>query len=146
MRDKIIQEALTWLHTPYHHQARQKGIGVDCAQFIAGIAINLGIFPEDLDMPTDYSIEWHLHNREERLVQGLIERGCIQKDINDTQPGDILCFKMGRAVGHLGLMMPDDQFIHAQNLVEPTRVVLNTLSANWKKRHVLTFSFPGENI
>ena len=25
-----VAEALTWLGTPYHHQGRVKGVGVDC--------------------------------------------------------------------------------------------------------------------
>jgi len=27
----LIDEARTWLGTPYHHQPRVKGVGVDCA-------------------------------------------------------------------------------------------------------------------
>lgn len=31
-RAAVAQEALAWLGTPYHHHARIKGVGVDCAQ------------------------------------------------------------------------------------------------------------------
>lgn len=143
MRDKLIESAFSWIDTPYHHQARVKGAGVDCAQLMAGIAIDCGLITESIKLPQDYSPEWHLHNREERLVNHLLEFGCIQKSVEDTLPGDIIGFKIGRAVGHLGIMVNETQFIHAQCMVDPQRVVLNTLSADWKKRHTVTFSFPG---
>lgn len=143
MRDKIVQAAKSWVNTPYHHQARIKGVGVDCAQLIAGVAIDIGVFGHNICLPQDYSPEWHLHNKEEMLLAHLKEFGCIEKSVQDTQPGDILGFKMGRCVGHLGLMLDDGTFIHAQNMCNPKRVVINTLSAEWLKRHVVTFSFPG---
>ena len=37
-RLRIILEAMDWVGTPYHHQARVKKVGVDCAQLVAGVA------------------------------------------------------------------------------------------------------------
>ena len=34
----IVTEARTWVRTPYHHQARLKGVGVDCAGLVIGVA------------------------------------------------------------------------------------------------------------
>lgn len=143
MRAQIIAAAHSWLGTPYHHQARVKGIGVDCAQLMAGIAIEAGLIAHDTVLPQDYSPEWHLHNRDEQLIEHLVRFGCVQKPVEETEPGDIIGFKIGRAVGHLGLMLENDQFIHAQCMSDPKQVVLNSLSAEWKKRHTVTFSFPG---
>lgn len=143
MRNKIIEEALTWDGTPYHHQACVKGIGVDCAQFMAGIAKSLNLIPANAKLPTDYSPQWHLHNREEKLVEQLLAFGCVQIDIADTKPGDIIGFKIGRAVGHLGLMLNNNQFIHSQNLIVPCRVTINSYCDPWKSRHTVSFKFPG---
>lgn len=33
-RAAVIAEAESWLSTPYHHEARIKGHGVDCAQIL----------------------------------------------------------------------------------------------------------------
>ena len=141
MRDQIIQAALTWEGTPYHHQARVKGVGVDCAHFIAGVAIDAGLISPDVQLPFDYSPEWNLHNTEEKLVNYLLQFGCVEKAI--AEPGDIIAFKIGKAIGHIGIMLPDGKYIHAQNQVKPERVTINTLSGAWLRRHTRTFSFPG---
>ena len=36
MRDSIVAEARTWLDTPYLHQGRRKGHGVDCLGLVIG--------------------------------------------------------------------------------------------------------------
>ena len=138
---KVIAAALSWVGTPYHLQQRCKGVGVDCAHLVAGIAIDAGIIPPDTVLPTDYSSEWNLHNSDEKLLQHLEEFGCKRKD--KAQPGDIICFTIGKAVGHLGIMISDTQYVHAQNYTQPYRVVINTLSGKWAKRHTHTYSFPG---
>jgi NlpC/P60 family putative phage cell wall peptidase len=141
MREKIVQAALTWVDTPYHHQARVKGVGVDCAHFIAGVAIDAGLLPANVQLPFDYSPEWNLHNSEEKLVNYLLQFGCTEKEV--AEPGDILAFKIGKAIGHVGILLPNSQYVHAQNMTKPERVTVNTLSGTWLKRHTRTFSFPG---
>lgn len=42
----IVNQARTWVDTPYHHQARVKGHGVDCAQLIIGVGQELNLVPE----------------------------------------------------------------------------------------------------
>jgi hypothetical protein len=37
MRAAVVKEALTWLGTPYHHHARVKGVGVDCARLLCAV-------------------------------------------------------------------------------------------------------------
>ena len=142
MRDQIIEAALTWAGTAYHHQARVKGVGVDCAQFIAAVAEETGFLPPGTKIPYNYSPEWHLHNREELLVGYLKEFGCVQLE-GPGEPGDIIGFRIGHCIGHLGILLPNNQFIHAQNYASPNQVSVNTLSGKWLKRHAVTFSFPG---
>lgn len=138
---KVIEAALGWVGTPYHHQQRLKGVGVDCAHLVAGVAMDAGIISPDTVLPLDYSSEWNIHNKEEVLVGYLLRFGCRQKAT--TEPGDIVGFTIGHAVGHIGIMVSDTQYVHAQNLVAPHRVTINTLSGKWQKRHTHTFSFPG---
>lgn len=142
MRQDIVDSVRTWLETPYHHQARVKGAGVDCAQLIAGVAEECGYIEPGVAIQ-NYSTEWHLHNREERMLQYLEEFGCKLKE-EPAQPGDILCFKFGRVCSHLGILVPENKFIHAR--IDVHKVVLNSLSGDWLKRHVRTYSFPTEKI
>jgi NlpC/P60 family putative phage cell wall peptidase len=141
MITEITSIALSWLGTPYHHHARVKGVGVDCAQLCAGVATELGVLDPSIQIE-NYSTEWHLHNKEEKLLEMLERFGCTE--VQDLEPGRILCFKFGRVCSHLGIYLGDSQFIHAR--LDVQKVVINTLSGEWLSRHVKTYSFPTEQI
>jgi cell wall-associated NlpC family hydrolase len=36
-RPDIVEEARSWLGTPYHHQAALKGVGCDCIGLLRGV-------------------------------------------------------------------------------------------------------------
>lgn len=144
MRDKIVEQALTWVGTPYIHKARVKQVGVDCAQLVAGIAIDLGLVtPEEIEKIPPYEVEFHLHNREERLLDTLKAFGCVEIPIEQIQPGDILAFKYGRSCSHLGISIGQCQFIHAKYDCGNKRVVVNTLGGEYLPRLAAAFKFPG---
>ena len=134
-KDAIIGAAVQWLDTPYHHQARLKGIGVDCAQFVA--AVYEDISGKTINTPV-YSPEWHLHNKQEKLLDILISFGCKEKDY--MEPGDILTFKFGRVNSHLGILISATEFIHAR--LDIGKVVINSFTGEWKERHQKVFEFP----
>lgn len=142
MRMDVVQEAMTWLDTPFHDQARVKGVGVDCAQMVAGIGEELGFIPKGTVIQ-NYSPEWHLHNREEKLLEQVESYGCIEKT-GALEPGDLLCFQFGRATSHLGIYIGDQKFIHARKDVH--KVVVNSLSGDWLERLTKTYSFPTEQM
>ena len=138
----VVTAVTSWLDTPYHHQARVKGVGVDCAQLVAAVAEECGYIKPGIVIQ-NYSPEWHLHNREERMVNIVLEFGCLEKT-GELEPGDILAFKFGRVCSHLGIYVGNEQFVHAR--IDQGKVVLNTLSGDWKQRHLRTFTFPKEQI
>ena len=144
MRNEIIQSAITWQDTPYHHHARVKGVGVDCAQLVVGVAYETGLLnDDDLARIPNYPTQWHLHNREEKLLETLDSYGCVEKNKEDTLPGDIICFQFGRTTSHLGIMINETQFIHARYDIK--KVVINTLNDDWIGRWTCTYEFPGVN-
>ena len=49
-RAHIIAQAREWLGTPFHHQARVKGVGADCAGLVIGVARALDIVGPDFDV------------------------------------------------------------------------------------------------
>jgi NlpC/P60 family putative phage cell wall peptidase len=142
MREQIISAAYSWVGTPYHNHARVKQVGVDCAQLCVGVAIEAGSIPEEMALLIpNYSPEWHLHNREEKLIGQLESFGCRRIDRIDTKAGDIVCFQFGRATSHLGIMVNETQFIHAR--FDTKTVVCNTMNEEWAKRWTFTYQFPG---
>lgn len=139
MRPEVAQKALEFLGTPYHHQAKVKGLGVDCGQLILAVAQELNLVSPTMRV-TNYSTEWHLHNTEEKMLNMLEQFNCVEK--TTLEVGDIVCFKFGRVCSHLGIYLGDGQFIHAR--IDQGKVVINSLSGDWLKRHTKTYSFPLE--
>jgi cell wall-associated NlpC family hydrolase len=41
MPHPIVTQARGWIGTPFHHQARLKGIGCDCLGLCVGVALEL---------------------------------------------------------------------------------------------------------
>lgn len=142
MRNEIIQSAQSWVDTPYHHHARIKGVGVDCAMLVACVANEVGAMSDaEMHLIPNYPVQWHLHNREEKLLEILDLFGCTEIEKASTQPGDILTFQFGRATSHLGIMINETQFIHARFDIK--KVVINTMNEEWDNRWTYTYTFPG---
>ena len=138
-RIRIVCEAFDWVGTPYHHQARVKGVGVDCAQLVAGVAEN--VFPRLRPINNQvYSVEWHMHNREELMCDIIESFKCTRIEVADRQPGDILTFQFGRVQSHMGILINDNQFIHAR--MDIGKVVINQLSGDWLDRLGRVYKFP----
>ena len=137
----VVKEALTWLGTPYHHKAAVKGVGVDCAMLVGSVAKSLKLLDSSVPFP-NYSTQWHLHNREELMLSMLQEYGCIEiNPKEDCKVGDILTFKYGRVSSHLGILINNNQIIHAREDVGS--VVINDLNEDLLNRWTNTYRLPG---
>ncbi|WP_170572279.1 NlpC/P60 family protein [Ruegeria atlantica] len=140
----IVDEARSWLGTPYVHQASVKGAGTDCLGLLRGVwRAVLGGEPEAV--PT-YSMDWSEPQGEERLWAAA-RRHLIEKSREDTVTGDVLLFRMRdrRVAKHVGIVSQSEsvlRFIHAYS---GYGVVENTLSDPWRRRVVACFEFPLEN-
>ncbi|MFZ1416647.1 MAG: hypothetical protein WAS73_19035 [Defluviicoccus sp.] len=106
-RAAIINEARSWLGTPYHHQAALKGVGCDCIGLLKGIFASFGGI---VDLPADYSPTWHVHRAEERLRAGLA-RYSTEIPLLSARPGDILLFGFGRGPAAHGAMLIEPDVI-----------------------------------
>ena len=108
-REAVIQEALTWLGTPYHHHGRLKGVGVDCGQSLCAIYEAAGV-TASID-PGTYSTAWHLHRSEELYVQWLERVGALRTDAPSA--GDVALFRFGRTFSHGGVLVDRRTVLHA---------------------------------
>jgi cell wall-associated NlpC family hydrolase len=108
-RGAVVAEALEWVGTPYHENARLKGIGVDCAMLLAEVYERAQVVPP-ID-PGDYSPDFALHHSEEIFLSWL-ER--YAKETTTPRAGDVACFKFGRCFSH-GAILTDDggTIVHA---------------------------------
>lgn len=108
MRLRVCEIATSWLKTPWHHEARLKGVGVDCAQFLLAVYAQAGLIePYDTH---HYSHDWYLH-RDEPLFMQEIEKHCNR--VAEALPGDIVMFRFGRSPAHGAILIDRNMVIHA---------------------------------
>ena len=103
-RARVVAAALEWLWTPYHHHARVKGAGVDCANLLAAAYEAAGLVGP-LELPF-YPPEWHLHRSGELFLEFLQELGA--RPVRTFARGDMLVFRFGRTFSH-GAIVVDER-------------------------------------
>ncbi len=108
-RKSVVQEALSWVGTPYHHHGRVKGVGVDCAQILLAVYCDALALAPAMDVG-HYSTQWHLHRGEEVYLSWLEKAGA--KQVQAPAPGDIAMFRFGRTYSHSAICV-GDFFVHA---------------------------------
>lgn len=107
-RSKIVEEAISWLRTPWHHEARVKGAGVDCAQFLIAVYSAVGLV-EPFETH-QYSPDWHLHRDEPLFLQYLRQYAV---EVQEPLPGDIVMWNFGRHEAHGSIVVEWPLIIHA---------------------------------
>lgn len=107
-REAVIQEAISWLGTPFHHEARVKRGGVDCAMFLAEVYHACNLVPPV--NPSHYPPDWHLHRNEEKYL-AWADRFALP--VKSPLPADAMLFRMGRCFSHGGIVLAWPWIIHA---------------------------------
>ena len=108
VRSMIIQEAKSWLGTPYHNLGDVKGVGVDCAMLLVRVYCDLQLVP--LFDPRPYHPEWYLHRNEQLYLAGM-ER--YSHRVESALPADIAVFRFGRSPSHGAIILDDQYMLHA---------------------------------
>lgn len=110
-RDLIVSVAESWLRTPFHHMARLKGVGVDCAHLLAAVYEEAGLIdPVVLELP-EYPCDWMMNRAEERFLAEVLRiRG---QEIDSPEPGDVAVFKWARCYSHGAIVTEWPLVIHA---------------------------------
>ena len=106
-RQKVIEVAKSWIGTPYHHHGQIKGVGSDCATFIAEVFFESGVverFPID-----PYCPQWHMHRNAEKYMQKVLE---YAHEVEVPKPGDIALWRFGRTFSHGAIVLDWPSIIH----------------------------------
>lgn len=107
-RQRVVDEAKTWLGTPYHHMGRLKGAGTDCLMLLAEVYHAAGVIPR-LEVGF-YAPDWHLHRDAERYLEGVMH---YAREVEQPQPGDVAVFRFGRCFAHGAIVTLWPRLIHA---------------------------------
>lgn len=106
----LLAEAQEWYGTPFVPHARVKGSGVDCVQLAAGLYISTGLLPDF--KPGRYEMDGGQHNSYSQVISWLEGNASFQRAEMPLQVGDLLCFRMGRQVHHVGVVLTERTFVH----------------------------------
>lgn len=119
----IVAQARTWLGTPFQHQGRIKGHGVDCGGLLIGVGRELGL---EVEEPPVYSM-----SPDPAIFAAHFRRYAAPVPREGMRPGDILHFAFAGDPRHVGFAT-DLGVIHAW--AKPGRVVEHRLDAVWLRR------------
>jgi cell wall-associated NlpC family hydrolase len=112
IRERIVNEAKSWIGTPYHHEARVKGAGVDCGMLLLEVYERSGLIPHIV--PFHYSPDFMLHRNEEWYIK-LISEHADEIVCEPYLPGDAVVMRNGRTFSHGGIVISWPLIIHASS-------------------------------
>lgn len=139
-RRDVVAEARAWLHTPYQHQQRMRGVAVDCAGLIIGVARALALVPPEFDItgyprrPDGVSLLAHCDRFMVRIRRG--------------EPGDVIVIRWEHDPQHLAILSDYRHgglsIIHALGTADGNgRVIEQRLHESMRSRIVQAYSLPG---
>ena len=120
----IIDNARTWIGTPWRHNQQKKGVGVDCVRFLEAVARESGIVIPAL--PENYN----------RIAQNnAMKRYLIQHfervPHSERRMADVLLFQPNGLNNHIGIATSATTVIHASQ--RDQKVVEHNLDGIWLK-------------
>lgn len=106
-RKAVVEEALSWLGTPFVYGQCVKGVGVDCGRFPAAVFHDAQVKRIDMAKIPHIPPDWFLHKREEQRSPylDLFLQYTVEYTPAVAQPGDILLAKEGRDWAHAAIVI-----------------------------------------
>jgi len=97
LQQKIVEEALTWVGTPYSYAKYDKGVGTDCSGMV------MKVYEEALG---------------KKLPRNSAKQAefCKSLDSDEVETGDLVFFATGKdpdRISHVGIMIDKVRFVHA---------------------------------
>ena len=133
-RRRIIEEARTWLGTPFKHQGRTKGRGCDCVGLLVESAKDIPGFRFKDDIS-------YGHQPHTSTILNQTSKYLEKITLAEAQPGDIVLLYFERDPTHFGILT-DKGIIHAYAMGK-REVVEHGFSKDWENRIVSVFKIPG---
>lgn len=131
---QIVEEARTWLDTPFRHQGRLKGKGSDCVGVVLGVGKSLKLL--------DYELSNYGRLPDGMLMYKIMCEQLVKVSVDTMQYGDIILFKFHSEPQHVGFYT-DIGILHSYADVK--KCVETSLDDVWRSRIVDVFRFKGVN-
>jgi cell wall-associated NlpC family hydrolase len=111
--DALEAEATTWVGTPFAANSSAKGLGVSCHTLAGALYAAAGwgevVIPE---VPISHG-RFGEDSLANPFFEAMAERFTQLPHDAEVLPGDVLGFRIGRIVHHLGVALRNGRFIHA---------------------------------
>ena len=91
--DRIVEEALTWIGTPYKVGASEKGIGVDSTQLVVAVLVAVGFLP----------VQDYTHTTPSLIVADMVELGATPLKGSWPTAGNIIVYRDPDGTKHLAI-------------------------------------------
>lgn len=134
-RADVALTALGYVDTPFVHQGRLCGVGVDCVGVVIGVAKKLSL--------SDYDIRaYHMLPDAESMRRELMAN-LDPVPFADMQVGDVLWFRVETDPQHLGILVEPGIMVHASNHPIVRKVIRQRIEGYWRSRLTGVFKFRG---
>lgn len=142
-RAELVAEARTWIGTRYRHQARRKGVAVDCIGLVGGVALACGI-PNAAEWERDVDLHCYARTPESTLLLSSCARFLDRVPIASAREGDVLLFALQEQPRHFAILVQTEpsRIVHAYALLSARRVVEQPLPIA-RARVIAAFQFKG---
>jgi len=132
-RQKIVDTVRGYIGTPFVHQGRLPGVGLDCAGVIVCALQQQGFVIDDVRgygrLP---------HNG---MLLAAVQKYCSKIALGDVRPADILLFRPRREPQHLAMVVDTDpvMMVHALADLAIHRTVEHILDDYWLPKLVACY-------
>ncbi len=127
---ELLACAQEWMGTPFRPFSHVQGMGVDCVWLAAGLYLETGHLAAF--KPGPYTMDGGQHNALGMVIAWLEQNSRFQKAEAPLEVGDLLCFRMGRSVHHVGVVLTERTFLHVCEGYTVSEARID--DPTWKKR------------
>ncbi len=138
-RMEIVQEARTWIGTPFRHQGSLKGVACDCIGLIKAIGMQFKLMDYDQTYPEALSYANYSMMPDSKRMREALGRWFIPVPVAEAQVADFYFMAWGREPQHVALVT-DHGIIHSYS--GAGKVVEHSLDDRWRQRIAAAYRFP----
>lgn len=129
----VVEYARECLGTPFRHQGRLCGVGLDCAGVVVHCATRLNI--QHADMQGYPRLPYQ--NMLEQFMGAQPNLQLISWD--KREPGDVVLMRIKAAPQHLGIYVGNDYMVHSYESIG--QVVEQRIDDEWLKKIIAVYRF-----
>jgi len=134
--DRLFDVAHSWLGTPFCANSAVKGAGVCCHLLVSEIYREAG-WVGDIRPPAGAPV-WSRAQRHSLMEEWLDGPDAIEwferVNVDHIMPGDLLGFRVGTCIHHLGVLLQGNYVAHASHPAGASIAPVSALPSAWASR------------